>query len=87
MNMIRKLCLEEDFVCIHSITPKGGGGKSTDNNENIDIYERFKFNVEKRKGIATSIIKNTPGCQSKFGPQGSVCIHAHFHFLLDDSST
>jgi hypothetical protein len=70
--MIRDLCLQDNFACIHAITPKGGGGKSIYNNENIDIYERFKFNIEKRKGIPTSIIRDNLGYQSKFGSQGLV---------------
>jgi hypothetical protein len=70
--MIRDLCLQENFACIHAITPKGGGGKSKYNDENIDIYERFKFNIEKRIGIPTSIIRDNLGYQSKFGPQGLV---------------
>lgn len=70
--MIRELCLSEDFVCIHSITPTGGAGKSEHNNEHIDIYDRFKFNINSRKGIATSIFKNIANYQKKFGPQGIV---------------
>ena len=68
--MIKELCLQENFACIHAITPTGGSGKSKYNNEHIDIYERFKFNVDERKGIPTSIFRNATSYQSKFGPQG-----------------
>lgn len=68
--MIKELCINEGFACIHSVTPKGGCGKSKFNHENIDIYERLKFNIKERKGIATSLFKNITAYQSKFGPLG-----------------
>jgi hypothetical protein len=70
--MIRDLCLQQNLVCIHAITPEGGGGKSIFNIVNIDIYERFIFNIKDRKGIATSTYRNSVGYQNKFGTQGIV---------------
>jgi len=70
--MIRDLCLKENFACIHAVTPFGGGGKSIHNREKIDIYNRFNFNIYERKGIATSIFKNSSGFQKKFGAQGLI---------------
>jgi hypothetical protein len=70
--MIRDLCLKENFACIHAVTPEGGAGKSKYNNAEIDIYERFKFNIIKRKGIASSVFKNSGGYQKKFGSQGLI---------------
>lgn len=42
--MIRELCLDGNYASIHSITPNSGAGKSKFNRENIDIYDRFRFN-------------------------------------------
>jgi hypothetical protein len=70
--MIRDLCLEGKFVCIHCITPEGGAGKSKFNSVDIDLYDRFKFNFIQKKGLATSTYSDVHPKPKMFGSQGII---------------
>lgn len=70
--MIKEICLENGFCLIHSITKEGGAGKSIYNCRNIDIYDRFQYNLTNKPGLATSIIKNIPSYQNLFGVCGLI---------------
>lgn len=82
--MVRDACLATDSICIHSITPKGGAGKSEFNNEDIDIYERFKFNIKNRWGIATTVIPTASYFRGCFAPEGIIVYDGKVN-NIDDS--
>lgn len=71
-KIIKEICMDECLAFIHAITPNGGACKSIHNNEKIDIYDRFNFNIRDRKGIAASVIKNSMQPSKTFGTQGLI---------------
>ncbi len=72
-NLVKKVCLDGDFICLHSIHPQGiSAFRAKGNTRNIDLYARFSYNLKAVFGVPTSIYKNLPILQQTVAATGIV---------------